>query len=277
MSRIALSFAFLVGCSDYDLRKQEEPTPDDPADSGSFMPDTSTDTAGVDTGEDTGSEVIPDTADPEVATEPVYINSGSTLYSYDPTTKTATVIGVFKDNGVTVSSMTDIAIDLSGHMFGVAYEELYRITPTTGEVTDLGNIGVNCNALTFVSDGTLVGAGDSGVITIDPKGLKTKKLGGGSFTSSGDIVGLPDGFLYWSVQGGTSDELVQVDPATGKATRLGSIGSSGVYSLGYAYGTLYGFTSGDEVLEIDATTGRTTKTDRLAGSWWGATTNPVLW
>lgn len=276
MSRALALLTLLAACSDYDLRAKATPEPDPGEDTAPFTVDTA-DTAVEDTAGDTGSGTLPDTGDPEVATEPVYINSGGTLYGYEPTTNTATMIGGFLDHGVPVSDMTDIAIDLSGHMYGIAYSELYQINPTTAAVTDLGSIGVSCNALTFVSDGTLVAAGDQGVITVDPATLRTAHLGGGSFTSSGDIVGLPDGFLYWSVQGSSSDDLVRVDPRSGKATRLGAIGVSGVYSLGYAYGSLYGFTSGNKVVTIDATTGHTTHTDGLTGSWWGATTNPVLW
>ncbi|GDX83348.1 hypothetical protein LBMAG42_51590 [Deltaproteobacteria bacterium] len=279
MSRMNVgSLVLLFACTDYDLNQQEKPGPGADADTGEFVPaeDTSVDTA--DTG-DSGLVIDEDTGepDPEVATESVYINSGSTLYGYDPTTNTATTIGVFKDGGVTVSDMTDIAIDLSGHMYGIAYTEVYQINPTTAVVTDLGAIRDNCNALTFVSDGTLVAACDSGVITIDTTTLKSNKLGGTAYTSSGDIIGLPDGMLYWSVQGGASDDLVQVNPTNGQSTLLGSIGTSGVYALGYANGALYGFTSANKVIVIDSTTGRTTSTDKLSGTWWGATTNPVLW
>ena len=266
----------LVGCTDYDLVAKNEPPEADEEDTADLVP---TEDTAVDTGEaeDTGEEVVIDTSDPEVASASVYINSGSTLYSYDPATNTATTIGVFKDGGVTVSDMTDIAIDLSGHMYGIAYTELYQITPATAEATHLGSIRDNCNALTFVSDGTLVAAGDSGVITIDTTTLRTNQIGGQSYTSSGDIIGLPDGMLYWTVQGGASDNIVQVNPSSGQATLLGSIGTSGVYALGYADGALYGFTSANKVIVIDSTNGRTTSTQNLSGTWWGATTNPVLW
>lgn len=275
MTRVCLLFC-LAACQDYDLTAREKPEGLDTAEADDTAPDVDTADDPDDTG-DTGGGVIVDTGDPEVATEPVYINSGSTLYSYDPTTNTATEIGVFKERGVTVSTMTDIAIDLGGHMYGVAYEELYHITPATAEVELLGTLDAEQNALTFVSDGTLVAAGDAGVISIDLGTLRTKTIGGRGYTSSGDIVGLPDGYLYWSVEGGGSDKLVRVDPQTGAASELGSIGTSGVYSLGYAYGDLYGFTSSNKAIVIDSSTGRTSSTQNLAGSWWGATTNPVLW
>lgn len=276
MSRLGTLFTLgLFACTDYDLQATQEPGGGADSDTGEFDPGTDTADTG-DSGDDTGGGQI-DTDDPEVATEPIYINSGSTLYSYDPATNVATEIGVFKERGVTVSSMTDIAIDLSGHMYGVAYTELYRITPATAAVEWLAELDDSQNALTFVSDGTLVAAGDGGVVTIDLTTYRQSRLGGAKFTSSGDIVGLPDGYLYWSVEGSGDDMLVQVDPQNGVSTELGSIGTYGVYALGYAYGDLYGFTSGNKSIVIDATTGRSSSTRRLDGSWWGATTNPVLW
>jgi len=67
-----------------------------------------------------------------------------------------------------------------------------------------------------------------------------------------------------------------VDPNTGTTTRIGNLGTSAVYGLGYAYEQLYGFTSGGRMLAIDATDADASS-QRLEGAWWGATTNPVLW
>ncbi len=278
MWRFGSIVVFGLGCSDYDLHGKEEAEGADAKDTGNDDREVDTADDPEDSG-DTGGDTSTDTGepDPEIATEAIYINSGSTLYSFDPATGRATQIGIFKDAGVTVSDMTDIAIDLTGRMVGVAYTELYSITPATAEVSWIGTLDDSCNGLTFVSDGTLVAAGDGGVITIDTGTLQQSKLGGRTYTSSGDIVGLPDGFLYWSVRGTANDVMVRVDPTNGTTVELGDIGTGGVFALGYAYGELYGFTSAEKVIIIDATTGRTVSTDRLSGTWWGATTNPVLW
>ena len=45
----------------------------------------------------------------------------------------------------------------------------------------------------------------------------------------------------------------------------------------YADGKMLGFTSGGRVVTIDETSARSSGAASLAGSWWGATTNPVLW
>lgn len=264
----------LLGCSDYDLReKGEEELPPEEVDSGAPVVDSAEDTA--DSAGDTGGVVVPpDTG--EVATEPVYINSEGELYSYDPQTNTVTLIGPFTQNGRPFTEgMTDIAIDLNGYMFGGSYTALYRVNPLTAEVTFVGSLADEMTGLTFVSDGRLVGAG-YGVSFVDTSnGQLTELVPEGRYQTSGDIVGLPDGMLYWTVRGG--DDLVVVDPNNGRATRVGDVGWSSVYGLGYAYGVLYGFTSQGRVIEIDATTGQATDDERQTGTWWGATTNPVLW
>jgi hypothetical protein len=281
MRRYCTSSPVLIAlaCTDYDLQAKQDPAkPDEDTALDSAAPDTALgDTALGESADDSGGGTIIDTSDPEVATEPVYLNTGSALYGYDPTANSASLVGNFTLGGARVTDMTDIAIDLSGHMYGVAYDELYRITPTSAELRHVATLDDEYNALTFVSDGTLVAAGDSHVVTVDTSSGRTSRLGGGGYSSSGDIVGLPDGYLYWSTSGTGDDDLVQVDPSNGQCTKLGSIGASGVFALGYAYGQLYGFTSGSKVLLIDSTTGRATSSDRLTGSWWGATTNPVLW
>lgn len=272
--RLILVTGFLTGCSEYDLSsKQEDPVPEVPEDTGTPTNDTGEDT---DTDEpvDTGTVVVPDTG--EVATEAVYINTSSTLFSYDPATGRATRIGDFVEGSRPIDGgMTDIAIDLGGIMYAGSYTSLYRVNPTTAECTFVASLDDEMTGLTFVSDGRLVGAG-SAVSFVDTRtGALTPLVREGEFNTSGDIVGLPDGMLYWTVTGG--DALVQVDPNTGTARRRGTIGVTGIYGLGYAYGELLGFTSGGRVLVMDETNGRPSDNETLSGTWWGATTNPVLW
>lgn len=264
----------LLACSDYDLREKaegEEPAPDQ--DSAAPAVDTA-DTGDTAEPHETGGDVVVDTG--EVATEPVYINTSEELYSYDPQANRSTLIGTFTEGGRPFTEgMTDIAIDLNGIMYGGSYTALYRINPNTAAVTWVASLADEMTGLTFVSDGRLVGAG-MGVSFVDTNnGRLTTLVDEGRFQTSGDIVGLPDGKLYWTVVGG--DDLVQVDPNTGNARNLGDVGWSKVYGLGYAYGVLYGFTSGGRVLEIDTGSAATLDDTHVPGGWWGATTNPVLW
>lgn len=283
MRFVSLLALFTVACNDYDLQTTGDKRNEADTDTGEFVPTTDTSDTSVDT--DTGSVVIDDSGpedsappdDPEVATESMYLNTGSALYSYDPATNTASIIGNFSSGGSRVTDMTDIAIDLNGYMYGVAYDVLYQITPATADVRRVAALDAQYNALTFVSTGALVGAAANQVVSIDTSTGRTTRIGGSGYTSSGDIIGLPDGYLYWSTEGGGSDDLVRIDPNSGAATKLGSIGESGVYALGFADGVLYGFLSAGEVFQISSTSGRGSGNQRLSGTWWGATTNPVLW
>lgn len=273
---MALSALVLtVACTDYDLNKKvEDPPPGDtPTDTAPPPGDTAPDTT-EETGDTAGGTVtVPDT---EIATEPVYINTSDTLFSFDPATRTATRIGEFTVGGRPVTGgMTDIAIDLEGVMYGGSYTALYRINPTTAECLFVADLDDEMTGLTFVSDGRLVGAGEAVSFVDTRTGALTPLVGRGSYSTSGDIIGLPDGMLYWTVTGG--DELIQVDPADGTTRRRGNIGVSGIYGLGYADGELLGFVSSGRVVVIDEANGDTSENTAVAGSWWGATTNPVLW
>ncbi|MFZ5481416.1 MAG: hypothetical protein ACOZNI_31940 [Myxococcota bacterium] len=263
-----------IACSDYDLQKKEEEPRPQREDTDTIPDDTTppTDDTGT-TGGGTVTDTDPpiDTGDPLVATEPVYLNTSSTLYSYDPDANSATSLGRFSCS----SNMTDIAIDLDGYMYGVDGSALYSIDPRDAQCARVAAVDDYFVGLTFVSDGRLVASGDTVAFLDTSSGRATTLVRAGEYTTSGDIIGLPDGMLYWTVQG--ADDLVQVDPNDGSTTRVGRINVSDIFGLGYHDGTLYGFTSGGQRVVIDETNAQATDNDRLSGTWWGATTNPVLW
>lgn len=264
-----------IGCTDYGLRgKEAAPPSPEPEDTDEPVVDTD---EPVDTGDTADTGHTTDVTDPgPVATEPVYINTASTLFSYDPATHTATRIGEFTEGGRPVTGgMTDIAIDLDGLMYGGSFTTLYRVDPRNGDCRRVGSLADEMTGLTFVSDGRLVGAGAAVSFVDTSTGDLTPLVRAGQYSTSGDIIGLPDGMLYWTVDGG--DDLVQVDPDDGSLRRRGSVGVSGVFGLGYADGELIGFTSSGRVIGIDESSGRSTGSQSLSGTWWGATTNPVLW
>ncbi len=258
----------LLACNvDYGVN----PSPDE----SPVLETETTDTAEVADTADTGTITDTDTLDLEedAAREPVYVNTSSTLYSYDPKTGDKEKVGTFSCDS-SFDGMTDIAIDLDGQMIGVAFERLYAIDARDASCTFLAPVPY-CDGLTFLSDGRLVGTGE-GVFFIDPETGHTSTLvPDGRFESSGDIVGLPDGLLYWTVRGG--DDLVVVDPRTGTAGVLSDLGVEKVFGLGYAYGELFGFTSQGQRIVIDDYTGETQSIETMSGGWWGATTNPVRW
>ena len=294
--RTAPLFAFLpivlVACQDYSLKNGKDEkdgagSTDTAIDStGSTDSNDSTDSDetgevldSTDTGDDSDTGSSTDTGDSgEVATEAVYLNTSSELYSYDTATNAAVLIAPFTSGGWPLTDVVDIAIDLSGHMFGTTFAALYSVNPTTAECTYIADVAESLTGLTFVSDGRLVGAGSSVSFVDTTTGALTPLLGSGRWSTSGDIIGLPDGKLYWTVYGdGSGDELIQIDPNTGNAVDIGSTGTASIWGLGYAAGAMIGFTDGGKVIDIDPATAMGSNYRTTGSSWWGATTNPVLW
>jgi hypothetical protein len=212
-----------------------------------------------------------------VATAPIYLNDAAALYSFNTTTHRATTIGIFAEAGMSFE-MYDIAIDSSGDLIGVSDGSLYAINPTTAACTYLAHVSNSSpNGLTFLPDGRLVLAGED-VQILNPQtfALEQELVPPGRYSTSGDIVALPDGMLYWAVLASGNDELIRIDPSNGGLTDLGQLGASGVYGLAWADNVLYGFTAGGQYLAINPTSAASV-IGSTPGSWYGATTNPATW
>jgi hypothetical protein len=279
---VPLSILGLAGC-DEDMLGREPPKPDamiiEYPDAELTYPDAEVvvvDGGVPDVGVPDAGEDIP------VADDPVYINTGPELFTYAPGTGSATRIGRFLDNRGEALSMVDIAIDLSGRMFGGSNDKrIYRVDPNTAACTLLATYDDILHGMTFLSDGRLVVAGER-VTTVDPQTGRTldELVPEGEFVTSGDIIGLPDGKLYWSVRGEAREDpdlMVRIDPRTRRTEVLGSTNVQGIFGLGYADDVLYGFLRGGERVDLDQDDGHAIRTVRLSGEWYGATTNPVLW
>ena len=267
----------LPACSDYTVNSKPKPEGGAEAEDSGGTIDEDDDSGAVpdDSGTPGGSgETEPD---PELATATNYVHTATELYAWEPSTGIAR-IGAFSDPRGTTEEITDLAIDLSGRMFAVSFTSLYEVDASTARLTYVATLDSSLVGLTFLSDGTLLGAG-SGLYTVDiTTGRLTVFPTTGGYSTSGDIVGMPDGNLYWTVVGdGFSDHLVRVDPRTGAATWIGDIGEYGLWGIGEVGGNLTGFSSGGRLVEIDPATARVTRGTDLPGTWWGATTNPVRW
>lgn len=255
--RILVPLFFLAACSDYDLIGE----------AGNFG----------DVVED-GPEI--DVAD-DIALAPVYAQTSTSLFEVDPETGATELQGDFHNASGPVENFVDIAIGLDGRIWGGNYDRLYTIDPTSGRVTPVCSLEFEPFALTFGPNGVLYAGGADELVEMDTTNCSTRPLVSGVYTTSGDIVGLPDGWLYWTVRGpnnGDNDELVRVDPETGAYEWIGVIGADRLYGVGYSDGQLFGFSSDGEIVAVDPETARTTVLNiDTAISWWGATTNPVRW
>ena len=208
----------------------------------------------------------------------MYANTTDQLFEVDPETGTRVLVGTFNLAGAPVDSMVDIAIDLTGRMYGGTYDALYQIDPTTAALSKICDSDLRPYALAFTSDGVLYAGAGPDIVRVDLVTCASFPLAtAGSWETSGDLVGLPDGFLYWTVRGAVSDELVRVDPMTGGAFWVGPVVEDRLYGLGYDQGQLYGFSSDGEIVRIDPGDATSQVLSVDATAWWGATTNPVVW
>ncbi len=288
-SRLALAAlpVLLLACESDPL--YERPLPRDggvtaPRDGG--PPPITPDAGFVDAG-------TPDSGEPPPAMEPVYIHTGQTLYSYDPATNTTARIGDFFVTSGQLEDMVDIAIDREGRLYGGTRQagsqadanRIYQIDPETAECRYRFSYDDTLHGMTFLPDGRLVIAGER-VSVVDPiSGQQLLEFpSANAYQTSGDIVGLPDGLLYWTVRGERrqngsyeSDGVVRIDPVTGNISWLGAAAVTAIYGLGYANGQLFGFSSSGVVVTIEPINGTVIRQAPLAGRWFGATTNPVLW
>jgi len=201
-------FLLALACHDYDFQEVQDPVVE------------AEDTGGVvaDPLEDTGEQI---------ASAPLYANTSTTLYKIDPEQGGMAAIGEFFDQSGPISQFIDIAIDLDGRMVGGTFDALYRIDPSTAEVSHICDTDVEMTALTFASNGDLITGGDTEIRWMDIDTCTSSLLVSSSeYATSGDLVGLPDGYLYWTVEGDDGDELVVVNPDTGAQMWNGRIGVS---------------------------------------------------
>lgn len=176
------------------------------------------------------------------------------LGTVDVATGSVSVVGSM---GVT---MTDLAFDPSGNLYGISFTNLYQINATNAQTSLVGSLGLTgANALVFGTDGTLYAAADN---TTDLYSVNTltgaaTSLGSAGFSSAGDLA-FNGGNLFLS---STTDELVKVGLNPVSGTAVGAFGFS-VFGLGTELvnggnGTLYGI-SGTRILTINTTTGAAT-------------------
>ncbi len=271
------SFLLLTACVEYEFGEDNELN-DDPEDTGEIPVDTVPEE----------SESEPEPEEP-IADQPVYGHTSGELFVVDPQSGQRTFKGNFRSaSGRAVTGFLDIAIDLNGYMFGGTGRgggtdpAIYRIDPQSAIVTKLCDTDIRMPALAFTSEGVLYAGAEREVTRVDLTTCTGSPLFSGSnYETSGDLVGLPDGFLYWTVKGSSNgrDALVRVDPRTGATHFVGNLQVGDLFGLGYDDGNLYGFGKDGSIVRINPLNAATTQLVAPSStiSWWGATTNPVLW
>ncbi len=159
--------------------------------------------------------------------------SGTQLLTINPATAAVTVVGSFNAGSVT---MTDLAFDSSGHLFGISSSggaNLYSINLGTGQATMVGSSGIS-----FTEGGGLaISLGGTAYGAPIPGEFGTYDLLTGAYThigTPGSPVGAGSGYgalafdgsvLYGdNLKAGASGatHLVTIDPTTGNVTDIGA-------------------------------------------------------
>ena len=158
-------------------------------------------------------------------------------------------------------TMTDIAFDPSGNLWGISFSSIYTIDKTTGAATLVGNHGISSgNALAFSATGTLYAAGatTTNLYTVNTGSGAGSLVGNMGFSSGGDLA-FNGGNLYLA----SPTQLVRVNAGSGAGALVGSFGVSDVFGLATGdNGVLYA-TAGRSVFTVNTTSGAAT----LATTW----------
>lgn len=217
----------------------------------------------------------------------IFAHSSGTLYRIDQ--KGFALVGNFTFD-TNAGSMTDIAIDKNGALYGVTFNDLFLCDSKTAKCKWLASLPESFNGLTFVpkgtvkvNDETLIGIANSGTwneIDVSGTSASLKTLGNyGSYSSSGDAFSVETIGTFatvkdtWSFSG--TDILVEVNPATGAVIKkIGDTGVSDLWGFAWYAGKFYGFSDDTNVYEIDTVTAKAkiaTAFKAPSGvQWWGA-------
>jgi len=170
----------------------------------------------------------------------------------------------------TDSTLTDVAFDQNGNLFGITFSNLYSINQASGVATLIGGLGGNrFNALTINSSGQAFTAADSigDLFSVNlGTGLATSigTIGAGFTSSSGDLE-FANGTLF-GIDGAGTDNLYSLNPLTGAGALIGSTGLATVFGLAFADDTLFGLSGGSNTLfSIALGTGLATSLGAITG------------
>lgn len=201
-------------------------------------------------------------------------DSSGYLWHVNPATGAAARVGLMS------YVMTDIALSASGMLYGINFNTLFRIDPTTGAVTIIGSLGVNtANGLAFGPGGVLylsnyVGSTGGELRTVNLLTGATTLVGPIGYSSAGDLAFSSDGTLYM-----TDDDslLVAVDLHTGAGHAVGSVGFTDVYGLAWLGNRLYGLNPYGQLFWINTATGAGSLIANTSPqvSAWGASASSV--
>jgi len=184
-------------------------------------------------------------------------------------------LGTVTKIGPTTGTLTDVALHPGGTLYGMRFDGFCVLDLKTGACSSpVVPLTSNPVGLDFAPDGKLYGAGGTRVFSINlTTGAQTDVASyPAGMQASGDLAFVGTRMLGTATTGSGNDYLVEFDLTTRTARTLGRTFHRGIWGLA-AYGpTLYGLTSGGQVLAINPMNGASSELSRVAGAqFWGAT------
>ncbi len=159
-------------------------------------------------------------------------------------------------------SLTDIALDPDGRLFGVNRSSLFQIDIATGHAHWIVDLTDRLVALEVAPDGSgLYGAGVRSIARLDPDTGAVTRVGGfpPGWSASGDIAFIAGRLYVTATQTPNSrtepDSLFEAALDGSAATRVGDVGVPCVWGLAPFGDTLYGLTCNGQLVRIDVATG----------------------
>jgi hypothetical protein len=188
-----------------------------------------------------------------------YAATGNQLGTIDLQTGAFTQIGTM--NGIAGGVTEDLARLPRGLLYGSnANSELVLIDPVALTTSLVGVCGNSIFGLAFRQDGTLFGCSGNTLYQINPNTGATTLVGDMGVNSSIFDIKFDSGGHLYLVESSNLVEnstLYLVNTSTGQALQIGQSGAIGfvVWALDFDNGTLFGFTSGGQIVSINTTTG----------------------
>lgn len=166
------------------------------------------------------------------------------------------------------NSLTDIALDGSGKLYGTTFSSLYSFNTTTNSSTLIGGLGASINGLGFATNGNLYGTGGSNFYQINTTTGTATQVGSNiaNFSSGGDIVFNPNNNQFLALSLSPNNSTLFSIALDGTASQIGNIGFSDVYGAFFEGGQLFGYTADRRQIKIDLATGAGTFDRNITGT-----------
>ena len=217
----------------------------------------------------------------------IYPHTSSKLFALNAANLSLSELGNFVwPSNTGGQSMTDLALDSYGTIFGVSFSYLFTCHPETVVCTSIGILPGSFIGLRMLPPGTLeedqdvlvaVTTGGSWYrLEVTGGAVSATLLGsyGAGYSSSGDAYAIAGVGTFAAVNktGSSADVLVSLIPETGAVDfEVAPIGNyTNVWGLAGWLGRAYAFNSSGHVLQIDLQSGVVTVALETGHPWWGA-------